>query len=312
MLRGGQIGARDHGYVFEVPAPRSGAASAVPIKDMGFMPHEAVAVDPATGYVYLTEDNGPRSGLYRFRPDRTPSGAGNLEQGGRLEMLAVRDTANADLRDVAQGREFPVQWVPVENPDADPEDFESPLGNLPDIQGTGRSGPFLQGEALGGATFRRLEGCWYQQGVVFFVDTTGGPIGEGTVWALDLRGQGGTDRLTAVMVATSEEAANNPDNITVSPRGGILVCEDSGGTLTRLLGVTPAGRSFPFAENNAVIEETIDGKPAIEPDDYRSQEFAGATFAAGAGPDGSDVLFVNIQTPGITFAIRGPFEEGGL
>ena len=39
----------------------------------------------------------------------------------------------------------------------------------------------------------------------------------------------------------------------------------------------------------------------------RSQEWAGATF----GRDG-DWLFVNIQTPGVTFAITGPWHRGPL
>jgi hypothetical protein len=36
-------------------------------------------------------------------------------------------------------------------------------------------------------------------------------------------------------------------------------------------------------------------------------EFAGATFS----PDG-ETLFVNIQTPGSTFAIWGPWRKGAL
>jgi secreted PhoX family phosphatase len=39
----------------------------------------------------------------------------------------------------------------------------------------------------------------------------------------------------------------------------------------------------------------------------RSQEWAGATFSR----DG-DWLFVNIQTPGVTFAITGPWHRGPL
>lgn len=35
---------------------------------MGRFSHEALAVDPATGYVYETEDAGNTSGLYRFIP----------------------------------------------------------------------------------------------------------------------------------------------------------------------------------------------------------------------------------------------------
>jgi hypothetical protein len=41
--------------------------------------------------------------------------------------------------------------------------------------------------------------------------------------------------------------------------------------------------------------------------DFRGQEFAGATYS----PDGRWV-FVNVQTPGITFAITGPWRNGAL
>jgi secreted PhoX family phosphatase len=320
-LRGSQVGARDHGFVFEVPSPRLGPASAVPIEDMGFMSHEAVAVDPATGHVYLTEDNGPTSGFYRFRPRRRVRRPGDLEQGGTLEMLKVAGVDKADLRQVTQGQRFSVEWVEIADPNADPEGFASPAPGFPPIQGTGRSGPFLQGEAQGAAVFSRGEGCWHDDGVIYFVDTSGGPVGKGVVWALQLRGHrskhGSKDRptLAAVFVSQSEEAADNPDNVTVSPRGGLLLCEDGGGLVVdgtrrfgaRLIGVNPRGESFVFAENNVVIEQPVAGKPAIVPNDYRGFEFCGATFS----PSGRH-LFVNIQTPGITFAIEGPWRRGVL
>ena len=79
QVRGGRVGARDHGFVFEVPSPLLGASTASPIVDMGFMKHEAVAVDARTGYVYLTEDNGP-SGFYRFRPRDTSAQLGRARR----------------------------------------------------------------------------------------------------------------------------------------------------------------------------------------------------------------------------------------
>jgi secreted PhoX family phosphatase len=315
-IRGSQLGAKDHGFVFEVPSPRLGPASAVPIEDMGFMDHEAAAVDPATGDVYLTEDGSPASGFYRFRPHSPQPQPGHLEQGGRLEMLKVAGQDNADLRQVVQGQSFPVEWVEIPTPNADPEAFLSPGFGLPPIQGAGRSGPYMQGEAQGAAAFSRNEGCWYDDGVVYFVDTNAGPVGKGIVWALELDGDGaGQARLRAVFVSEDEEAADNPDNITVSPRGGLVVCEDGGGQVvdgvrtfgTRLIGINSRGGSFVFAENNVVIDNPIEGKPAIVPDDYRGMEFAGACFS----PSGHH-LFVNIQTPGITFAIRGPWARGRL
>jgi uncharacterized protein len=317
LLRGAMIGARDHGYVFEVPSPWRARASGRPIVDMGLMKHEAAAVDPRTSYVYLTEDNSPNSGMYRFRPHRHCSRAGDLERGGTLEMLKVADTHNADLRKVEQGATFEVEWVEVPNPDADPERFVSPGDGFPAIEGAGKSGPFLQGEALGGAFFARGEGCWYDGGIIYFVDTSGGAAGKGVVWALvpRLHGRGRKDRLVAIYVSPSEEIADNPDNITVSPRGGLLVCEDGGGRMngsersfgTRLIGIGREGRSFVFAENHVQIEHVMAGRPLIAAGDYRGSEFCGATFS----PDG-DVLFVNIQAPGITFAIEGPWRKGIL
>ncbi|MEM7611322.1 MAG: alkaline phosphatase PhoX, partial [Pseudomonadota bacterium] len=249
-VRGGPLGARDHGYVFEVPSPRLGSASARPIVDMGLMDHEAVAVDPRDGYVYLTEDNGPNSGFYRFRPHDRRRRIGALEQGGVLEMLKVKGVENADLRDAEQGESHRIEWVKIDNPDADPESLVPPDQGFPPVQGAGRSGPFLQGEAAAGAVFRRGEGCWYHSGVIYFVDTSGGPVQKGVVWALPVTGNNAA-RITAIFSSPDETVADNPDNITVSPRGGILVCEDGGGLViddqralgTRLIGIDHSGGS---------------------------------------------------------------------
>jgi secreted PhoX family phosphatase len=314
ILRGSQLGARDHGFVFEVPSPRRGMATGQPIEDMGLMLHEAAAVDQRTQYVYLTEDNGP-SGFYRFRPRRRRIGrAGQLEAGGTLEMLRVVGTPNADLREVAQGASFAVDWVTIPKPNSDPERFISPAPGLPALQGDGKSGPYMQGEAQGAAIFKRGEGCCYHEGVIYFVDTTGGAAGKGTVWALE-PGKNAADRgrLTALFVSPDEPTTDNIDNITVSPRGGILCCEDGGGQIlngarsfgTRLIGIDRGGRPFPFAENNVQIEQALPDRPEILPGDYRGFEFAGATFA-------QRQLFVNIQRPGVTFAIEGPWERGAL
>jgi uncharacterized protein len=313
-IRGAAIGALDHGYVFEVPDPAFGPASAHPIKEMGFMDHEAVAVHPESGFVYLTEDNGPNSGFYRFRPASRRRRIGALEHGGVLEMLKVVGVDNADLRNPAQGDMFEVEWVAIPEPDAESELYESPTEGFPPILGAGKSGPYLQGEAAGGAIFSRGEGCWEHEGAIYFVDTSAGPGGNGVVWA-HLPGCGSDrDSLMAIFVSPDAEAADNPDNLTVSPRGGILVCEDNGGQRddsgqltigTRLIGVNWDGSAFAFCENNMLIDAPIPGKPLIPPDDYRDREFAGATFDRRG-----DDLYVSVQTPGVTFAIHGPFRSG--
>lgn len=313
-IRGGLIGAKDHGYVFEVPEPGTGmVASARPIIDMGLMDHEAVAVDPRTSFVYLTEDNGPNSGFYEFRPNDPSRQVGALEQGGQLYQLKIAGVNNRDLtRDIAAGDVFDVEWVRIENPDADPEFFVEPEPGFPPIEGAGKSGPFLQGEAGGAAFFNRGEGCWYHRGLIYFVDTTGGDAGKGSVFAYDPREQ----KLAVLFVSPDEATADNPDNITVSPVGGVIVCEDGGGirdqdgaviTGTRMLGIEGNGDSYVFAENNMLIESPLPDRPFIEPGDYRGNEWAGACF----DPRGQ-YLFVNIQTPGVTFVITGPWSDGPL
>jgi secreted PhoX family phosphatase len=310
VLRGAAIGAEDHGFVFEVPDPAFGAADARPIREMGWMRHEAAAVDPATGIVYLTEDAGPNSGLYRFLPRDTTPRPGALGRGGRLQMLAVARVDGADLGAPRTGARFAVRWVDVPDPVAPPEGWVAGSVGLPEVLGTGASGPFLQGRAGGGARFLRLEGAWWRDGALWFTDTSAGAAGSGVLWALRPAGDGG--ELTAVFVSGAEVEADHVDNVTVSPRGGVVMCEDGGGRDdrpggSRLIALDADGAAFPFAENACVLESPLDDRPAIEAGDYRGEEFAGACFA----PDGR-TLFVNIQTPGMTLAITGPFERGPI
>ena len=62
--------AQNHGYIFEVPLGTVPGTPAMPValRHLGRFAHEAVAVDPATGAVYETEDQGDGSGFYRFMP----------------------------------------------------------------------------------------------------------------------------------------------------------------------------------------------------------------------------------------------------
>jgi secreted PhoX family phosphatase len=273
---------------FDLPGlnlPGLGGNQAVALKGLGRMSHEAVAVDPDTGIVYETEDANP-CGFYRFIPKRY----GQLTRGGRLQMMRVVGEDNRDLTghtlDIAPGTTFNVAWVDV----PDPETNEGVSTHL-------------QGADRGGAFFTRLEGCWHDGGWIFFTSTDGGLAHEGQVWQYEPQ----AERLTLIYVSPGQSALNNPDNITISPRGGIILCEDGGGGLDlgfgeRLQGLTLQGEIFPFAENNIVLngEKGITG-------DFRDREWAGATFSASG-----HWLFVNIQTPGITFAITGPWGKGAL
>ncbi|HSJ96635.1 MAG TPA: alkaline phosphatase PhoX, partial [Myxococcota bacterium] len=227
------------------------------------------------------------------------------EAGGALDMLKVVGAAGADLRVPMAGQVFEVEWVPVPDPAFLPDDAVGVV-----LYG-GPSGPYRQGADAGGARFARLEGCWYADGSVWFTDTSGGLAGEGVLWRYDTPAKLGRadDRglLTAFWVSSGRPEADNVDNVTVSPRGGLLMCEDGGNPEgTRLVGVTPDGVAYPFAVNQLVLDASPPGKNVF-PGDYRGAEWAGCCF----DPTGR-WLFANIYTPGVTFAISGPWARGPL
>ena len=263
---------RYHGYVFEVPASADGPVDPAPLKAMGRFVHEAVAVDPASGIVYMTEDQHT-AGFYRFLPD-TP---GSLRLGGRLQMLAIDGQPAYDTRTSQPGgATLPAAWVDIDDPD-------------PVDAGWNPLSVFKQGLRLGGAIFGRLEGCCFDRGRVLLTATAGGDAGCGQVW--EYQGQAdGRGRLRLVFESPSPQFLRQPDNVVVSPRGGVLLCEDHDGT-DRLVGLDPEGRVFEFARNR-----------------FGTGEFAGVTY----GPAVGYWLFVNIQRPGMTLAITGPWERGCL
>ncbi len=267
------------------------------------MKHEAVAVDSRTGYVYLTEDNGPSpASTVSGRVTRGAASA-RSKAWARYEMLKVKGADDLDLGAAAEGARHDIEWVAIAEPNADPERLEMLVAGLPPIFGSGKSGPYSQGEAQGAAAFRRPEGCWYDAGFVYFTDTTGGAAQAGAFWALDLD----AGVLRCVFASPGELHADHLDNLCFSPRGGILICEDGGGIRTqaglesgnRLIGLHGSA-AYPFAENNLRIDAAVPGRPWIAAGDYREREFAGACFS----PRG-DFLFVNVQVPGVTLAIWG-------
>lgn len=313
----------NHGYIFDVPA--FGTSTGQPVKAAGRFSHEAVAVDPWTGIVYQTEDEGssafykyvqpgardnPWGGKGRGRDDHRHGWdddrnnkwcgwggwrqKGPLRDGGELYAMVIDDASRKDMSaGYAPGDTFKVSWQKV----GDPEGKEGrAFDSAPDA-----------------AVFSRGEGCWEDDGKIYFVSTDGGAAGLGQVWVYDPR----KERLTLVYESTDATDVDGPDNIAISPRGGIILCEDGGSDPKRLIGLTTDGEIFPFAENVIDLKTgDIDKVNAYFPgvaanfwDDavrnYSSQEWCGACFH-------DDWLFANVQSPGVTFAIRGPWRKGAL
>ncbi|QOJ00062.1 MAG: DUF839 domain-containing protein [Phycisphaeraceae bacterium] len=270
--------AQEHGWAFEVPATAEPAlADPVPIRGMGRFVHEALAIDPKTGIVYLTEDDG-QGLLYRF----LPADPRRFLAGGRLQALMVRgspgmDTSNGEgAPNIEPGSALRCAWI-------DLEEIESPKGDLR-----------FRGRSAGAARFSRGEGAWWGGDSLYFCCTDGGPKKKGQVWRYTPSegegrggdGDGGT--LTLFIEPNDASVIDNPDNITVSPWGDLIVCEDGPGE-NGVLGITPGGRVYPLARCR-----------------LDSHEWAGACFS----PDGS-TLFMNLQGKGLTLAVTGPWTPAG-
>ena len=284
----------DHGYVFEVD-PTSQAAnlgkSPVPLKFLGRFAHEAVAVDPATDVIYGTEDaNGPHGLFFRWvPPDGFTGGKDALRTlalgpggatAGQLQAMSC-DRGSRHIPDLSlatsPGTRYKVGWMDVPDRDAATVSVRK---QFTDDQIT-RS--------------RKLEGAWWSDGGAYFVAsfarTSDGSVNEhdGQVWFYDPVEQTVTLKTIFGVNPDPEVDADNydgPDNITVSPYGGVILAEDGDG-IQHLVGVTDQGKSYPIARN-----------------ELNDSEFTGPAFNA----DGT-VLFASIQSPGQVFAITGPWRQ---
>ena len=273
---------RSHGWVFEVPASiEPGLAPPEPIVGMGRFNHEAVAIDPRTGIVYLTEDRN--DGLfYRFLPNNKD----DLRAGGKLQVLAVgeKGSRSGPGVDTRNWDETGLHAFPVMEPHAvhwfDIDKVESPDDDLR-----------KRGHDMGGARFARGEGIWFGNGELYFACTNGGVKQVGQIFryrpgkAEGTAAEGSDPGMLELFLEPNDKAVlHGADNLTIAPWGDIIFCEE-GPRNARVRGVTRNGQVYGIGENA-----------------YNSSEMAGACFS----PDGS-TLFVNIYNPGITLAITGPW-----
>ena len=274
---------QEHGWVFEVDP--AGVAEPVALKAMGRFVHEAVAVDRETGIVYETEDRRT-SGFYRFIPNEK----GKLAAGGKLQVAEV--IGQKDLRGhVDRNQTFDVRWHTIPDPT---------IAHTPGLSKPDELGVYTQGKKLGATTFARLEGCWAGNGMIYFDATSGGRARAGQIWQFDPKQQ----KLTMLFESPGKETLNMPDNLCVNPNGGLVICEDGdygdSEYPQRIHLLTQEGKLVPLALNDVQLKGEKNGFGG----DFRGREWAGATFS----PDGQ-WLFANIQTPGFTIAITGPWND---
>ncbi|MEM1188331.1 MAG: alkaline phosphatase PhoX [Pseudomonadota bacterium] len=204
--RGGDGLARNHGWVFEVPANATGIVKPEPLIALGRFNHEAACVDPKTGFVYLTEDRND-SVLYRFLP-KVP---GRLGSGGQLQAMrieGVSDMRNWETASMPRAEPYPISWVAM-------NDVEAPNDDLRH-----------RAVAAGASLLARGEGIHMGADDLYVCSTSGGARKLGQVFRL-VPGRGdGPDTISLFFESESEEQFNFGDNLTVAPSGHLIVCED--------------------------------------------------------------------------------------
>ena len=185
----------------------TGSTVGVALPALGKFSHEAVAIDPATNTVYLTEDN--KDGLfYRFRPT-TPNVGGRPDlTNGVLEAAVIATPATVLTTGSA------VTWLPVPDPTA--------------------LTAALRQQVPAATKFNRGEGAWFHAGSVYFTTT-----GDDRVWAFDVAAS--TIEVVYDLATTVNPPLEDPDNITVHPATGDLFVSEDDGNLEAVIITTPEG-----------------------------------------------------------------------
>ncbi|MDG4861925.1 DUF839 domain-containing protein, partial [Streptomyces sp. T-3] len=275
---------KDHGYVFEVdPHDRRANRDPKPLKFFGRYDHEAVVVDPKRGHAYLTEDDSDPNGLlYRWVPPKGfEHGRGQYrklaDDAGVLQAPQCFDSGGRFVDDLSRatkiGTVYGVDWVDVPDRDAKTVAVRE---------------QFKPGEVT---RARKLEGMWWADGGAYIVSSyareeSPGKAHDGQVWFYHPARRTLTLKvLLGVNADPSKDGDfDGPDNITVSPYGGLILAEDGEG-VQHLFGATERGRTYPIARNDLNIGT---------PEEPEFSEFAGVVFS----PDGK-TLYASIQEPGV-------------
>jgi secreted PhoX family phosphatase len=220
---------KNHGWVFEVPATATGLVDPEPLVAMGRFNHEAACVDPATGFVYLTEDRND-SVLYRFVP-KVP---GELSRGGRLQAMKVEgipDLRNWTGMSMAVRAAGKVNWIDLDAVEAPKDDLR------------------YQAAAKGASLVARGEGIHMGEGEAFVCSTSGGARKLGQIFRIQFSPDGESDRVELFFESVSKHQFDYGDNVVVAPNGHLIVCEDQYTAVVdnHLRGIAPDGNAYPLA-----------------------------------------------------------------
>ncbi len=293
---------QDHGYVFEVFT--DGTSNPKPIKAFGRYAHEALAIDDEQKHVYLSEDaSGPNGLFYRWTaPAGFRARRGSRRPAGRHGRHARGDGDHHGRRLGAARRGVPdLRPARPAVPGAMGRRCRERDGQTMSVRkqfqwARTRRFPVTRG--------KKFEGVWGTRDGVYVVNSfafnsadlpADAAKHDGMVWFYSYA----DETITLVTYFPHQPSAEDndpaprysdltfdgPDNVTVTPWGSLVLAEDGVGA-SHVLSSVPGGPTYAIARNM-----------------LNDSEFTGPAFSE----DGR-TLFVNIQTPGITLAITGPWE----
>jgi secreted PhoX family phosphatase len=240
-------------YGFVWECDPRGRRPAVRHPAMGVFKHEAAAVDPRGKRIYLTEDLMD-GGVYRFTPSRWH----DLSE-GLLEIATV-------------ARNGKVTWTEIPDPSASHVDTRR--------------------QVRGSTRFKRAEGIWHDDGVVY-ISTTG----DSRVYAYDIR----RERIEVLYDGLGEgyTPLMRVDQLTASRAGEVFVCEDLATEEIDIGMIDRRGRVSKFLSATGPI--------------HAGSELTGVTF----DPSGRRMYFSSQRAygknghegPGAIFEVSGPFRS---
>lgn len=175
----------DHGFIWEVDIEKNTKRR---LDACGRFEHEAAVVDARTGFVYLTEDSGEDSLLYRMKPDDP------------------RDLSRGTLQAYKAGG----RWVKIADP-----------------LGESGEEPAAQGIAKGALRFSRLEGCVKRGRWLYFTETED-DTSCGKIWRLHLDTYKLELWAEGRDPSKVKKTLCMPDNFVFDAAGNVFVCEDKG------------------------------------------------------------------------------------
>lgn len=219
--------------------------------ELGIFKHEAVAVDPDQGRLYLTEDE-PDGRFYRFTPSAYPK----LNDG----VLEVAEVQGDPLAGPAA-----VMWHAVPEP-------------RPVLGGAGKATP-TRLQVPQSTAFRGGEGIGWHAGQIYFTTK-----GDDTVWCYQ-PGAAGSGILTVLYRRDAdrpEDILSGVDNLIVAASGAVLVAEDGGDMQVVVLHAT--GQPTPLLQVMGQDQSEIAGI-AFSPDGSRLY-FSSQRGPTGKGPFG--------------------------